>query len=254
MSDDLIWHPPPSDWVLDDKMVHIWSLELDQPEDVRVAFWQTLTEEEQNRANRFYFDHDRHHFIVARGVLRQLLANYLGILPTDVIFAYGHNGKPLLDERLRENGRNLEFNLSHAKGVGLIGFSWNRVLGVDVEQIRPLNDGPDIAKRFFSEWENNIFFSLPEDQYPQAFFNCWTRKEAFIKAIGDGLTYPLDKFDVTLAPGEPAKLLRVEGSQEKASHWRLISFVPKENYVGALIGEGKSWTVKAFFWSSKMKT
>ncbi|MEM7333206.1 MAG: 4'-phosphopantetheinyl transferase superfamily protein [Chloroflexota bacterium] len=248
MNDDLIWHPSPDTWTLDATIVHLWSVELDQPADVRAKFWKTLNDDERTRANRFYFDHDRHHFIVARGVLRQLLANYLGIFPVNVVFDYGHNGKPLLDQQHHNNGRILEFNLSHAKGVGVIGFAWDRIVGVDVEKIRPLDDGPNIAKRFFSKSENEIFFSLPESEYPHAFFNCWTRKEAFIKAIGDGLTYPLDKFDVTLTPGKPARLISVEGSTAKAERWHLVSFFPMKDYVGALIAEGKNWTIKAFKW------
>lgn len=249
MDDELIWQPPPSDWDLAPDEVHVWSVKLDRSAHERAQFWHTFTEEEQERANRFYFEHDRFHFIVARGVLRQLLANYLGILPADLQFAYGHNGKPELDARHEINGRTLQFNLSHAHGMGLVGFAWDRVVGVDVEKIRPLNDGPDIAKRFFSASEVDTFFSLPEAQYPQAFFNCWTRKEAFIKAIGDGLTYPLDKFDVTLAPGEPAKLLRIDGNEAAAEKWMLTSFEPIENYVGALIAEGKAWQLKGFRWS-----
>lgn len=243
-----VWQERPSTTHLPNDQVHVWAVNLDQTSHERDAFWQTFTEEEQNRAERFYFEHDKFHFIVARGVLRQLLASYLDILPGDVTFAYGHNGKPELARGHHSNGRILQFNLSHTRGMGLIGVSWNRMLGVDIERVRPLEDGPNIAKRFFSKWEVEQFFALPEALYPQAFFNCWTRKEAFIKAIGDGLTYPLANFDVTLQPGQEVKLIRVEGSRKKAEKWRLISLEPADGYVGAVIAEGKGWRVNRYRW------
>lgn len=205
-----------------------------------------MTAEEQHRANRFHFDKDRFHFIAARGVLRWLLGHYLAISPPAVQFAYGKNGKPELDEMGGEYGRSLQFNLSHSGTMGLAAFTHGRAVGVDIEEIRPLSDGPDIAKHYFSEWENRIFFSLPEADYPQAFFNCWTRKEAFIKAIGDGLTYPLDKFDVTLTPNEPARLLRIEGSEAKAKQWQLLDLQPEAGYAAAVIAAGQNWHTVQF--------
>lgn len=242
------WLPPPTDWHLGESDLHLWAFSLNRTAFERQQFWQTLTDDEQQRANRFYFEIHKHHFIAARGLLRLLLSNYLFILPTAVHFNYGPNGKPHLDDRHRVKGRMLKFNLSHAQEMGVIGVCWGRELGVDIEKIRPLDDGPQIARRFFSDWEVERFFAVPETKMPEAFFNGWTRKEAFIKAIGDGLSYPLNKFDVTLTPGQKAELVRVEGSQLKASHWELTAYTPEHQYTAALMVERADWNYFTFRW------
>ena len=140
----------------------------------------------------------------------------------------------------------LRFNLSHSQGLALYAVTRGREIGVDLECIRPISDAEQIAERFFSAHENAVFRTIPAHEKPKAFFNCWTRKEAYLKALGDGLARPLDEFDVSLAPGEPAKLLRIEGAPQEASRWSLNRLEPGSGYVAALAVEGYGYQLKCW--------
>ncbi len=236
------WPPPPTHIPIPNKSVDVWLAELEQSEKIRAQLWPLLNAEEQKRALRFHFDIHRHHFIVGRGLLRILLGNYLHIPPAEIAFAYGAYGKPFLPHTP------LQFNISHAHGVALLAITQGRTLGVDVEEIRPLADAALIAKMNFSAREVAQYTAVPDAQKPLAFYNCWTRKEAFIKAIGEGLTCPLDSFDVTLIPQEPAQLLQIRGSQTEAEKWRLQSLTPVDGYVGAIIATGQDWQLNCWQW------
>jgi len=240
------WPSPPAKPTLLQDELDVWVAALNRPQTQLNQFWQHLAEDEQARANRFYFDHDREHYIVARGLLRQLLGSYLQRPAHEVAFVYGDHGKPELVEEQAASG--IRFNISHAQGVALLAFSRHREVGVDIEQVRPLDDGEQIAERFFSKNEVAVFTAVPAEQKPQAFFNCWTRKEAFIKVIGEGLSCPLDSFDVTLKPGEPAELLQVKGSQEATARWKLENLEPAVGYAGAVIAEGRGWQLRCWQW------
>ena len=240
------WPLPPAKPNLPQDELHVWVASLNWPQAALNQFWQHLAEDERARADRFYFDHDRAHYIVARGLLRQLLGNYLQLPAVQIAFVYGDHGKPELVAEQALSG--VRFNISHAQGVALLAFARQREVGVDIEQVRPLDDGEQIAQRFFSKNEVAVFTAVPAAQKPQAFFNCWTRKEAFIKVIGEGLSCPLDSFDVTLKPGEPAGLLQVKGSQEAAARWKLENLEPAAGYAGAVIAEGREWRLRTWQW------
>lgn len=240
------WHPLPASWRLPVTAVHVYAARLDRRPGDQAFLYTLLSADEQERASRFYFDRDRNHYIAARGLLRTLLGRYQGISPAQVHFAYGKNDKPLLDPAHHDS--DLTFNISHSKGVGLLAFGRGRELGVDVEGVRLLDDAEGVAERFFSASENAVFRRVPQAEKGQAFFNCWTRKEAFIKALGEGLSHPLDTFDVTLRPGEPARLLRIDGSETAASRWQLYNLDPYPGYVGAIIAPGQDWTLTCFHW------
>jgi len=240
------WPLPPAKPTLPPDELHVWVASLNRPQTQLNQFWQHLADDEQARANRFYFDHDRAHYIVARGLLRQLLGSYLQLPAHQIAFDYGDHGKPELAAEQAVSG--VRFNISHAQGVALLAFARQREVGVDIEQVRPLDDGEQIAERFFSQNEVAVFTAVPPEQKPQAFFNCWTRKEAFIKVIGEGLSCPLDSFDVTLKPGEPAELLQVKGNREAATRWRLENLEPAAGYAGAVIAEGREWQLRTWQW------
>ena len=213
--------------------VHVWSVDLDRlPEAV---LGQPLSANERERGRRFRFERDRRRFVTARGLLRRLLGRYLGLEPSRLRFGYGPRGKPFLagEDELR-------FNVSHSGGLALLAFAWDRELGVDVEEEREVEEAEAIARRYFSSWEERELRLLTEVERQAAFFRCWTRKEAFIKATGDGLSRPLDAFDVTLAPGEPARLLRVEGEPEAAGRFWLEDVSPAPGFAGALAVEGRA--------------
>jgi 4'-phosphopantetheinyl transferase len=194
-----------------------------------------LSDAERQRASRFAFDRDRRRFIVARARLRQLLAVRLGVRPESVEFAYGAHGKPALARRFADS--DLRFNVSHCDDVAVYALSSGRTIGIDVEALRVLGGADDIAARYFSRRENATYCSLDPRDRLLGFFNCWTRKEAFIKGLGDGLSMPLDHFDVSLAPGEPAKILRVDNTPGDDSGWSLDSFSPAPGYVAAIASQ-----------------
>ena len=177
-----------------------------------------LSDDEQQRASRLVFQRDRARFIVARARLRQLLGARLGVSPASVEFSYGARGKPALAARFADCG--VRFNVSHSEDVAVYGFAADREVGVDVEAVRELPDADEIAARCFSV-RKEAYLALAAHDRPLGFFSCWTRKEAFIKAIGDGLSQSLERFDVSLAPGEPAKILRVGGRAGEHCGWRL---------------------------------
>lgn len=223
----------PAELELGDDELHVWAVPL-APSPERVAeLERLLAADELERAYRFRFERHRRRFIVGRGVLRRLLGAYLDADPAELTFRYGDKGKPSLDPRW-DAGR-LSFNLSHSEELGLYGLTLERELGIDVEHLRPMPDAEQIAERFFSRSERETLRRIPGERKSAAFFNCWTRKEAYIKATGDGLSMPLDRFDVTLAPEDEPRMLRAEGDPREAERWTLYHLEPAEGYVGALI-------------------
>lgn len=176
-----------------------------------------LSEPERRRSERFASERDSGRFIVARARLRQLLGSRLGISASAVGFSWGPYGKPRLSQPFID--ANLRFNLSHSRDIAIYGFSVGREIGVDVEALRPLPDAGDIAARFFSPSEYQTFSRLAEIDRTAGFFNCWTRKEAVVKALGAGLHYSLQGFDVSLAPGDRAEVLRLNDMPGERCGW-----------------------------------
>ena len=228
------WPVPPAHPALRAGEPHVWraALDLDAP---RLAEFQaTLSADECERAARFHFERDRSHFIAARGFLRELLSGYLDCPAAALHFSYGPRGKPAL----AAPAANLSFNLSHAHGLALFAFARGAALGVDIEHVRAGFATADIAERFFSPREQSSLRALPAAQRAEGFFNGWTRKEAYIKATGDGLAIPLDSFDVTLAPGEAPRLLAVRAADALASRWSLYDLSPGPDFAAALVVAG----------------
>ena len=194
-----------------------------------------LSEAERERARRFAFPRDARRFIVGRARLRQLIAVRLGVPPESVELAYGARGKPCLANPRRD--RDLRFNLSRCHDVAVYVFSFGRDVGIDVEAVRIIRDADAIAARWFSRAEHAAYQALDARQKPLGFFNCWTRKEAFVKALGEGLFHPLDRFDVSLAPGAPAELFRIERTARDDRTWHMESFSPAPGFVAAVVAE-----------------
>lgn len=243
------WLDPPRDLRLETGDLHIWRVWLSQqPPDHLVRLRQLLSTDEQERAARFHFPHHREWYIVARGTLRILLGRYLNRPPQSISFDYGDQGKPKLAGPASPN--RLEFNVSHSHEVALMGFIWERPIGVDIEQIRTMKDMAQVAKRFFSPQEFAVWSAVPPDHQPLAFFNCWTRKEAYIKVIGEGLTHPLHRFVVTLKPGEAGRLLTVDGSEELAQKWQLAALHPTADYAAAVAVEGGWNRLRCWYFQS----
>ena len=245
-----LWRTQEYNLKLESDQVDVWRVELDQKRNWVDSMRATLSEDERLRAERFHFEKDRDHFITARGCLRDILGAYLGINPADVRFNYSEYGKPDLAEEI--NSRDLRFNISHSSGIALIAVTSKQDIGVDVEYMdRDLAD-ENVARRFFSTSEVEILHSLPKDQRKEAFFNCWTRKEAYIKARGEGLSHPLDQFDVTLAPGEPAALLETRPDPDEADRWIIRELNPGIGYVGAVALRAHNLQLNCWQWSGRL--
>jgi len=224
----------------------VWRASLELPSSQVQALQHDLSEEELERAKRFHFQRHRTHFIVARRLLRTILGRYLKTQPSQLRFRYGPQGKPELDGEAAQ--RALRFNVSHSYGVALYAVTHDWEIGVDVERIRPDLAGEKIAERFFSPREAAMLRALPARMQQEAFFTCWTRKEAYLKAKGEGLTLRLDEFEVSVVPGEPAALLSVKGDPQEASQWSLKELDPGPGYVGALAVKGHGWHLRCWQW------
>lgn len=219
--------------------VHLWRVSLDLPEARIAALAQTLSGGERARAGRFVFVRDRNRFIAGRGLLRALLGRYIQRAPETLRFQYGPYGKPALN--MEGASPPLCFNIAHSGELALYAFVWGHAIGVDLEQQRAVSHRESIVRRFFTPHEQETFFALPESQRQEGFFNCWTRKEAYLKAWGRGLSQSTGRVEVSLAPGEPAALLALDG--DTPEQWSIWSFLPAPGYCGALVVAGRNWQV-----------
>lgn len=241
------WNPPTatSAHVLPPGEVHLWRIPLLQPEAGIARCMAILHAEEAARAARFHFERDRKRFVVARAALRSVLGHYLGVTPAQVQFHYGPQGKP----ELSPSGQSaLRFNLSHSGDYALLGVTAQAEIGVDIELARPDFGTLEIARRFFSAQESSLLGALPAEQRCAAFFDCWTRKEAYIKALGGGLSIPLDSFDVAFVPGSQPALLRVVNSPQETARWRIYDLKAVPGYSAAAMVEGQQHELRQWHW------
>lgn len=243
MSRAVKWEVLSAELTLAEGEVHVWRASLEIEPHVRAELARTLSPDEALRARRFHFSRDRDAFITARGILRRLLAMYLNRPATQIGLRYGQFGKPELS--LQRSDQPIRFNLSHSHGLAVFAFSQGRELGIDLELSRSDVVTEEIVVHYFSAREIDEWRALPSESRAQGFFNCWTRKEAYIKALGEGLQVPLDSFDVTLTPGTPAMFRRgVEGQ------WHLCAFAAKKDYPAALAYSGSPCEVRFLSWDA----
>ncbi len=241
-----LWRSSPAALVLGRDDVHVWRAMLNQPPSQTRHLHQNLAADEKARAARFYFEKDRKHFIIARGVLRAILGRYLNRAPECLSFCYSSYGKPALAGEPDLNA--IRFNLSHSHGIALYAVTRGREVGIDLERIRSGLASAQIAGRFFSPREITMLQEIPAEMQNQAFFRCWTRKEAYIKAWGEGLSLPLDQFDVSLDPGEPGIVVGASHDPSEASRWSLRELTPAPGYAAAVAVEGHDWRLTCWQW------
>lgn len=213
------------------RRVDVWRVLLDEPAKAGSEA-STLSADEIARANRFHFEIDRIHFSRCRSALRGLLADYLAISATEIRFEYLTNGKPQI--AVDQNPRALQFNVSHSAGVALIAVGSEHRLGIDVEKIRSNTDTASLAERFFSLRERAGLRALPDHLRVPGFFACWTRKEAFLKATGSGLSFPLADFSVTTRPDLDPELEEIRGNPEARTQWFLADLSVADGYRAAV--------------------
>lgn len=238
------WTAAPDTLALAGDEVQVWRIALDQPDEARESFRRLLNESERARADRFRFAEHRARFTVGRGWLRTILGRYLNVQPGDVVFRFGPNGKPSLDPGA--NPRAIQFNLSHSRDRALLAVTVGREVGIDIEAVRAMKDVGQIVGRFFSPREVAVFNRISDDEKTEAFFRGWTRKEAYMKATGKGFAMPLEKFDVTMAPGEPARLLAVVGQPEEVRRWSFHDLDPGLGFAAALAVEGGGCHIRCY--------
>lgn len=227
--------------------IHIWLVNLNQ---IAAADYQQLNhylnDDEQARAARFVYERDRNHFIAARGILREILSRYIVVDPINLQFSYSEKGKPALN--LSTSPQPLHFNLSHAHGMAIYAITRINSIGIDIEyngrQIKDL----EIAERFFAKEEISALKQLPLEQQQAGFYTIWTRKEAFIKALGTGLSYPLDQFAVNI-DSDKAALINVHNDASAMNEWSLVNIAIDENYKAALAIAAKEFNVQQWYWA-----
>jgi 4'-phosphopantetheinyl transferase len=231
---------------LADGEVHIWRAELDLPAKQVESLRRYLAGDELEKSGKFYFEKDRARYIVAHGLLRLILSRYAQSEPGELGFCLSDYGKPALAGE--SCGNAIRFNLSHSHGLALVAVNRHREIGIDLEWVRDDLEVEQIANRFFSPREVAMLHELSQAMRNEAFFRCWTLKEAYIKALGKGLSLPLHRFTVSVAPGQAKALLEVEGDSEGLSHCDLAALAPGPGYVGAVAVEGEisrlsCWTI-----------
>jgi 4'-phosphopantetheinyl transferase len=240
------WPAPPPLPRLESREVHIWAAALDVVPAELEPLTATLSATERERAARFHFERHRNRFIAGRGWLRATLGHYLRTDPGALDFTYGANGKPALGGAFAR--ASWHFNLAHSGPMALLAITRLGEVGVDIEEVRPLPDAEELVARFFSARETALFRELPEDQKPAAFFNLWTRKEAWLKATGEGIAQSLHLVEVSFLPGEPARLLGVPEAFATGPVWNLCELAPAYGFAAALALAGEAPVLRC--WSS----
>lgn len=225
------WPPPPAELRLKSKDVHVWAVPLDLAPEGILGLASLLSPDERERAEQFRLPHLRNRFIAARGNLRALLGRYLQRDPAALNFEYSSRGKPALEAKGEQE---LHFNLAHSHDLELIAVTHVAPVGVDVERIRPMRDADKFAERFFSAREAETFRNVPVVEQDAVFFSLWTRKEAWLKATGDGISESLSKFEVTFLPQDAPRVWAISGDAAAGAAWSLCALNPASGFVGAL--------------------
>lgn len=229
---EFLWHASGSVGVLDAQAIHIWAVSLNASPAQVWALCTLLSPDEQLRASRFRREIHRNRYVAGRAALRQLLGQYLHAEPRSIAFCYGAHGKPSLWSKGSDPP--LHFNLAHSEDIALLAVSRKGSLGIDVEALRAMPDRDKLVKQFFSIREVRLFQELPEAERVEAFFKLWTRKEALLKATGDGIGSPLKLVEVTFLPEDRPAFLNLPTAVGPAVQWTLIHLIPASGFIGAL--------------------
>jgi 4'-phosphopantetheinyl transferase len=240
MSETMTWFAAPPDLRLEPNEIHLWRADLDQSPPILEQLSQLLNEQEQARSQKFVRAKDANRFAATHGILRHILSRYLRVVPQNIEFTVAALGKPAL-----RNDPKLHFNLADSGDLVVYAISGGRELGVDVERHREEFVGREIVQRYFSKAEQTEYFALDSAFQKEAFYLGWTRKEAYIKARGEGLHADLKSFDVSLTPKKPFLL-----TSEDADRWSRYSFCPKPGYAAALVVEGKELDIRHWQWEA----
>jgi 4'-phosphopantetheinyl transferase len=218
--------------------VQLWSIDIDPANHEPAELLSLLSGDEKDRAKKFRFEKHRHRWIASRAMLRVILSEITRQTPESIIFKYGENDKPHID--CDEGQTCWHFNLTHSADIALVAVTSIGPVGIDVEKVQPLSDVDAVVKRFFSLVEQDVFGELNDDDRLNAFYSCWTRKEAYLKALGCGISSPTDKFDVAFLPNSEPQILAIDGDKSAARDWILFDLAVAPEYVGALAIRSKN--------------
>jgi 4'-phosphopantetheinyl transferase len=228
-----------------ENQVDIWRIHIAGQDGIEHCR-QLLSPDEAKRADAFHFDRHRRRFIAARAAMRQILSACTGIASEELVFSYGAKGKPELAGELERS--EIKFNLSHSGDIAVLAVTRGLTVGIDIEWINPEFATEEIAEHFFAAGEVRRLQALPTAERSDEFFACWTRKEAYIKALGDGLSVPLDSFEVAFGPGVSAALLQVMVDPGEAARWSMYDIEVAQGYRAALVVEGKGHRLRQLQW------
>ncbi|EAZ94199.1 4'-phosphopantetheinyl transferase family protein [Crocosphaera chwakensis] len=234
---NIVWKSPSKNLNINSQEVHIWKKNLEQSSiNVQKSF-KILNEDEKDKAQRFRFEKHQKRFTIARSSLKQILSYYLLISPQEIEFEYNDYGKPKLLDKINKLG--LQFNVSHSEDIAIYGITCHSLIGVDIEYIRPMPEAENLAKRFFSKQEYEYISLLSSAEKEREFFKLWTVKEAYLKAIGKGISGGLEK--VEISPNEPIKFLNLPGFNREI--WQIFSFIPEDHYLAAIVFKGEYYRI-----------
>ena len=225
--------------------VHVWAAALDRPADEVAELSRSLSDAERERADRFRHLPSRHEFIIARALLRVLLGERLGVHPRQVCFSQTSRGKPCL---AGSDPATIRFNVSHSHGMALFALTAHCEIGVDLELVRPFSDEMGLADRFFTPCEAAALRALDAQGRLETFFRLWTRKEAYLKAHGLGLSFGLERVEVSHTPDDPAHIVHIDGDRQAAACWSLRTLAPAAGYVGALALQAHDYRLFCWRW------
>jgi 4'-phosphopantetheinyl transferase len=242
------WQCPPATIELPHGEVHIWRACLDAVEPSPAILEKSLSPDERARAGRFHFDRDKRRFVTGRGLLRAIVGRYLRVEPSQLFFFYGRHGKPRLTPA--SNGGLLHFNVSHSDELAVYAVTRDGEVGIDVEHIRPLVEAEDMADHVFSTREMTKWRAVPSRQRTRAFFNCWTRKEALLKAAGGSIADSLKKIEVSFAPNEPATVLTLGDDPEENTAWCVRDIDFGRGYIGAIAVDARGTDASHRHWTT----
>ena len=243
------WETGPQTPELSDGAVHLWIAGLDWPDGPHRTFWDVLSAEERERAQRFRFENLQRRFIAAHGILRDILSRYLGVTPGAIRILIQDYGKPFVT--MEGTATRLQFNLSHADELAVYAVTRTRSIGVDIESIHPIPELQSIAADHFTAQERALIEAAPPEDRDRAFLTCWTRKEAYIKAIGRGLSIPLPSFDAFIPSGAPGRLLSSDDDATPVRQWWISDLPPIRDHVGAVVIDGRANQYSYWHWSAR---
>lgn len=241
---NLVWQPAPKKVFLDTNEVHVWHYNIEHSDNLQTELYAILSDAEQQKANEYHHENAKKEYIAAHGILRKILGEYIQVAAKNIDITIGAHGKPLLTAPFNE----IKFNLSHSNNHILVAVAKNREVGIDLENTLRKTNALKLAQRFFTERETQILSSLSDNQSRKAFFRAWCRKEAILKAMGTGISYGLDRFEVSLLPDESAKIINVLDDEQRGK-WTINDLPKIEHFASAVVVEGKGWELSCWNWN-----